>query len=154
LANGSVDLSIQTWLHPRGWLIVPLRVGSLIALDFVLDTAYPVTRISLSTRDLLEAFGYVTALQGHIYRLREMRVEGHTLAELEVRASRPVWLRGQQGTQPFDDHELNALYQELANLRGLPLQGPTPREFLLLRNGRPPCSHAAVCPDPRLRLTI
>lgn len=90
LADGSADLAIQTWIHPWGWLIVPIRIGSIISLDFVLDTAYPITRISHPTRDLLEAFGYLSTPKGRIYRLRGMRVQRQELPELEVRASRPA----------------------------------------------------------------
>jgi hypothetical protein len=97
LAGEADVIATQTRTHQRGWLIVTFTVGALSALDCVVNPGYPVSAISLGTRDVLGALGHLEHTGGRLYRLLDLSLEGQALPNLHVRSSPAVDLLGVEG---------------------------------------------------------
>jgi hypothetical protein len=90
VADDPAEIRIQGHAHSIGWVILPIKVGAFVNVNFVLDTSFPLTRISESTRDILQAFGLITPLSAKVVRIHEMHVGGDVLPEIEARVSNVV----------------------------------------------------------------
>lgn len=90
MANANAEIQIQGRLHDFGWVILPIKSGPFVEVEFVLDTSYPLTRISEGTFDVLQAFGMLTALTDKSWRIHGLHVQNRALPNIDVRVSRVV----------------------------------------------------------------
>ncbi|HZQ37851.1 MAG TPA: hypothetical protein VFD32_18120 [Dehalococcoidia bacterium] len=63
VADDPAEIRLQGHAHSNGWVILPIKVGALVNVNFVLDTSFPLTRITESTRVVLQAFGLRAAIR-------------------------------------------------------------------------------------------
>jgi len=90
VAGANDEITIQGRVHRFGWLVLPIIAGEFLSIAFVLDTSYPITRISTRTHTLLEAFGLITPVSGRTMRIHGLHTEEHALPDIDVRVSQVV----------------------------------------------------------------
>ena len=90
MAEANAEIIIPGRVHDFGWVMVPIRIGPLVLVDFVLDTSYRLFRISEGTHDLLQVFGLITPLAGRTWRIPGPPVGAGKLPDIDVRVSRVV----------------------------------------------------------------
>lgn len=94
-SGGSISVDIVT--HPLGLILIPFKVGSLYGLNLILNTGFPISCLTPGVRDTLAALGHVRPLTGRMFRLGDLRLEGHALPDLDVRVNAGVARLGADG---------------------------------------------------------
>ncbi|MGH2584290.1 MAG: hypothetical protein ACRDJE_05195 [Dehalococcoidia bacterium] len=85
------EISVQTWRHPRGWIIVPLlfplsgRVPWNV--DRMLNTGRPQSCLGQRARDALAAMGHITPSTRTAFTLHNARLGGVRLPDIAMRLS-------------------------------------------------------------------
>ena len=97
MPSDASELIVQTETHPRGWILVPIRVGRLLKFNFVLNTGFLVSAMSRGTRDTASAFGYLEHEGGRIYRLQELTLAGQLIPDLRVHLGPAAGILGVEG---------------------------------------------------------
>ena len=96
------EIAVPTLLHARGWIVVPVRVGAIFELQFVLNTGFLSTAISARTRTVLSAMGHVGETRGRPHVLRNLTLAGRPIPDLPVRISPALSLLGVEGALGLD----------------------------------------------------
>jgi hypothetical protein len=96
--TGSGDeLSVQTYSHPTGLIAIPAVVDGFYPLDMILNTGYPVSLLSPTTRDVLQSLGYVDQIDARFYRLKNLTLGGRPAPAVDVRVNASIARLGIEG---------------------------------------------------------
>ena len=101
MPGGAGSISARTEIHHHyGWILVPVEVYGDMVLEMVLDTWSPRSSISDGIRVRLARLGLLEPVGPATYLLRDLRIAGQSVPDLEVYVSRRVTLVGR--TEPSD----------------------------------------------------
>jgi len=98
----SAELQITTYLDRHWWVIVPVEVAGVEVIEMVLDTGSPFSSVSEDTRRDLEAKGLLEKRDERRYVLRDLRVQGQRIPDLNLRMSRRATQVGAAGILGID----------------------------------------------------
>lgn len=95
-------ISIQTQIHPKGWIMVPVSVCGVWYGHFMLNTFTPISSVSRATATTLEAFQCLRPRtnQGHV--LSGLTIGDERFADLPVRVSRAATMLDVEGMLGLD----------------------------------------------------
>jgi hypothetical protein len=97
------EIAITTAIHPRRfWITIPLRIGESGLLEMVLDTAAPLSGISVQVRDDLRERGLLEPPRSARYVLRNLIVQGQPFPDVPVRVSPRLTEVGADGVLGLD----------------------------------------------------
>ena len=105
---GSGELSVEAQIHPRlGWLLLSLQTGESVDAVFfsmAFSTISPRSGISLPARNRVLPTGYLmtVAEKEDRYLLRDPRLSGQSIPDLEVGMSRLAGRAGVDGILGLD----------------------------------------------------
>lgn len=98
MAAGDGEISIRLVTDQTNrWRIVPLSVGQDLVLEMIPNPGFPHSVISRTARDALLKRGLVSASRTRLYLLKDLRIEGVPISELEVRVSLAPQVLGLDG---------------------------------------------------------
>jgi predicted aspartyl protease len=100
--GAGAQLIVQTHLHRRWWVIVPLIVGGTLHLEMVLDTGSSLSAVSAATAERLRELGLIPADAGQRFTLRDVTISGHAVADIAARLSARVGEVGAEGLLGLD----------------------------------------------------
>jgi hypothetical protein len=96
IADGD-ELSVVTYSHSTGLIAIPVMVDGFYPLEMILNTGYPVSLLSPTTRDVLLSLGHIEYLGGRFYRLGNFTIGGRPAPAVDVRVNASIARLGIEG---------------------------------------------------------